>query len=89
MKRYSLGFAHDIRKCVIFEGMTNMSSIYKMVETPDGEYVKHEDAKELIDTLMLYAKHRNDGNMMCERLKHDKYPCTCGFEAVVKKYFAK
>lgn len=33
-----------------------------------------------IDKLKVFGGHRNDAECFCEKLKHDDYPCTCGWE---------
>ena len=47
MKRYSLGYAQNAQKCTIVEGPVKLSNIFTMVEYPEGEYVKYEDAEAL------------------------------------------
>ena len=51
------------------------------------EKYETERSKNLLlqAALMTYGQHRNDSDMLCERLKHSEYPCSCGFEAVINK----
>lgn len=40
---------------------------------------------KLVEALIIYGNHsRTDDTTMCECMKHSDYPCTCGFEQVMK-----
>jgi len=65
---------------------TGIGTFPEYIEEEDGFWVKYEDAKKLFEALKTYGQHRNDSAMLCERLKHSDYPCTCGLEDIIRKF---
>ena len=42
--------------------------------------------EKLVEALRIYGHHcRTDDSTMCEHMKHNDYPCTCGFEQALKE----
>jgi hypothetical protein len=41
-----------------------------------------EENARLREAFLEYARHRNDAKVFCEKLKHDEYECSCGYETV-------
>ena len=42
--------------------------------------LRHSENERLRGYFYKYAKHRHDEDVFCDKLKHDDYPCTCGFD---------
>jgi hypothetical protein len=40
---------------------------------------------KLVEALNKYAGHQNDHEHLCEALKHDDYPCTCGWDDALQQ----
>ena len=70
----------DLQICHCAENKEALEIANKVNQLEINRY--QERIKELEEEFALYCRHRNDCEMMCERLKRSDYPCTCGWEAL-------